>query len=39
MLVSGLLVTAVIGGLVVLSLKEDSQEPVKEDSQEPVASS
>ncbi len=36
---TGLLVAAGIGGLVVLSLKKDSQEPVENDSQESVDAS
>ena len=39
MLLTGLLVTAGVGGLVVLSLKKDSQEPVEDDSQESVDAS
>jgi CDP-diglyceride synthetase len=39
MLLTGLLVTAGVGGLIVLSLKKDSQEPVENDSQESVDAS
>ncbi len=39
MLLTGLLVAAGVGGLVVLSLKKDSQEPVEKDPQEPVEKS